>query len=161
MKHALFYSVLLLLCSNCMAEPEWEGAFDTISISADEAREDEKPGILHLEGDFIMQSEKWRLTSLRATVYGNPTRPDRILLEGHPARFTFLSSGPDDEESIEATALEVEYQREDNSLVLSGDARLKLGDETVQSRRISYDIATGRFLAGGDEGVIIKVPPKD
>ena len=154
-------SVLLLLCSNCMAEPDWEGAFDTISISADQAREDAESGVLHLDGNFVMQSEKWRLTSLRATVHGNPTRPDQILLEGNPARFTFLSSDPDVEESIEATALEVVYRREENSLLLSGDARLKLGDETVQSKQISYDIASGRFLAGGDEGVIIRVPPRD
>ena len=73
----------------------------------------------------------------------------------------FRSSDPDVEESIEATALEVVYRREENSLVLSGDARLTMGDETVQSKQISYDIASGRFLAGGDEGVIIMVPPKD
>ena len=149
------------MCSSCLADSLGQGAFDTINISADEAIEDEKPGILHQRGNFIMQSETWHLTSSQATVYGSPTKPDRVLLQGSPARFTFLPDLDSGTDQIEATALELEYQREDNSLTLTGDARLLLGEEVILSSTIKYDITTSRFLAGGDNGVNIKVPLKD
>mgnify|MGYP001544639570 CR=1 FL=1 len=161
MKITIFYSLLVLLCPICLAEPLVEGAFDTINISADEAIEDEKPGVLHLRGNFMMQSESWHLTSSQATVYGSPTKPDRILLQGSPARFTFLPGDEVGADKIEASALEVEYQRQDNSLMLTGKARLLLGEETIYSSSIRYDSTANRYLAGGDNGVNIKLPPKD
>jgi lipopolysaccharide transport protein LptA len=161
MKIAIFCSLLWLMCSDTAADPLWEGAFETINISADQAVEDEKTGVLHLDGNFTMQSERWRLESEHARVYGKPTQPDRIVLEGNPAHFTFLPDQYDAADLISATARQVEYQRRANSLVLSGGASLSQGGETVQSESIRYDIATGRFLAGGDDRVIISVPPRD
>jgi lipopolysaccharide transport protein LptA len=161
MKTAILYSLLLLLCFNAAADPQWEGAFDTINISADEAVEDEVTGVLHLSGNFTMQSERWRLTSLRAAVYGKTTKPDRILLEGNPAHFTILPGQQDNGDIISATAQEVEYLRGENVLELRGGASLAHGEETIHSESIRYDIATGRFLAGGDERVLISVTPKD
>ena len=90
MNKAVFYSLLALFCSNGFADPLGEGAFDTINISADEAVEDEIPGIIHLKGNFQMLSDEWSLTSNLATVNGSPNKPDRIYLQGSPARFLFL-----------------------------------------------------------------------
>lgn len=161
MKIAIFYSLLVFICSPCLADPLDGVAFDTINISADEALEDEKPGILHLKGNFMMRSENWYVTASRATVFGSPTEPDRILLQGSPARFMLLPDDQVDKEQIEATALEIEYQKINNSLSLRGDARLILGNETIHSSTIEYDITTSRYRAGGDNGVIIRVPLED
>jgi lipopolysaccharide transport protein LptA len=158
MNKAVFYSLLALMCSPCFADPLGEGAFDTINISADEAIEDEKPGILHLKGNFQMLSDDWRLTSSLATVYGSPNKPDKIYLQGLPARFLFFPSQETGKDSIDAAALTIEYLRDANILKLTGDARLILGDETIQSSFIEYDITTNRYQAGGDTGVKMKVP---
>jgi len=130
-----------------------------ISIAADEASEDEQPGILHFNGHFVMQSTDWHLTSDQATVYGSPDKPDRVVLKGSPARFLVNRTDHPDEGQVEGTALEVEYLREVNLLVLSSGATLMLGDEIIRSAHIAYDIGTKRYQAGGTDGVLIEVPP--
>ena len=161
MKNALICSLLILILSPGIAAPPGEIAFDTISISADEAIEDEQPGILHFDGHFLMQSSNWQLMSSKATVYGNPNKPDRVYLEGSPAHFLVHQSGDATRGSVEASASVVEYQRIANTLTLSGTAILKLDDEIIRSTIIEYDIGTQRYRAGGNDGVLIEVPPVD
>ena len=152
---------MAFFCSSGFADLLGEGAFDTINIRADEAVEDEAPDIIHLKGNFQMLSHEWRVTSNMATVHGNPNKPDRIYLQGSPARFLFLPEQDTSKEPIEAQALNVEYLRDTNSLKLTGDATLMLGNEIIRSSYIEYDITTNHYQAGGDNGVIMKVPPVD
>ena len=133
--------------------------FDMISISADEAEEDERPGILHFNGNFLMQSSDWRLTSEQATVFGSPERPDRVRLEGSPARFHVRREKGQAAELVEAAAAVVIYVRATSKLRLSGNATLVLDREVIQSAEIEYDLETRRYRAGGDNGVLIIVPP--
>ena len=159
MKKPVLLYLLVLLAIPCSAAPLGEGAFDMISINADEAREDEQPGILHLNGNFRMQSSDWHLTSESATVYGSPDKPDRVSLKGSPARFLVNRTDATEQGEIEGTAIEVEYLRDSNRLMLSGGATLILGDEIIRSANIEYDIDTNRYQAGGTDGVSIKIPP--
>jgi len=149
------------MISPCGAAPLDEGAFDMVNISAEEAIEDEQPGILHFKGYFLMKSNDWQLTSTQATVYGSPNRPDRVYLEGSPARFLVSRTDNKQQGLIAASALVVEYMRAANTLMLSGDATLMLGDEVIRSTYIEYDISTNRYQAGGTDGVLIEVPPAD
>lgn len=132
-----------------------------ISISADEAIEDEQPGILHFRGHFQMRSHDWQLNSAEATVYGQPDKPDRVWLEGSPARFLVNRTDRTGQGQIKAAAKVVEYLRDANLLVLSGGATLMLGNEVIRSKHIEYDISTNRYQAGGADGVMIEVPPVD
>lgn len=151
----------MVLIPVCSAAPLGESAFKTISISADEAIEDELPGILHFNGRFLMQSIDWNVMSSQATFYGNLDKPDRIYLKGEPARFLVASTTKTAQGPIDASALVVEYLREANKLILSGQATLMLGDEVISSTYIEYDIGTNRYAAGGNDGVSIEVPPVD
>jgi lipopolysaccharide transport protein LptA len=159
MKSAVIFSLSILMCLPAMAAPLGAGAFDMISISADEASEDEQPGILHFSGHFMMRSDDWKLTSEEATVYGSPDKPDRVILQGSPARFVVNLSDSAYPGQIEADAPVVEYSRANNLLLLSGGASLTLGDEVLRSKRIEYNIGTNRYKAGGIGGVLIEVLP--
>ena len=161
MKIALIGSLLMLICAPCSAAPLGDGAFNTISISADEASEDEQPGILHFNGHFLMQSENWQIMSERAVVYGSPDRPDRVYVEGSPARFLVKREEVAGGSTVEATASVVEYLRALDRLVLSGNAVLMLKDEIIRSANIEYDIGANRYRAGGADGVLIEVSPVD
>ena len=161
MKKALIFSFLMVIILPCGAEPLGENLFDTISISAEEAIEDELPGILHFQGQFLMQSIDWKVISTLATVYGSLDKPDRIYLEGEPARFQVSRTDKTQQGPIDASATIVEYLRHTNKLKLSGQATLKLGDEVIRSTYIEYDIDTNRYMAGGNDGVLIEVPPID
>ena len=159
MKKTITLCLLMSTSCLCGAAPLGEGAFDMISISADEASEDEQPGILHFNGNFLMQSTDWQLTSEEATVYGSPDKPDRVYLEGAPARFLINQNDRENQGQIKAAAPVVEYLRDDNILMLSGGATLMLDDEVIRSIYIEYDINTNRYRAGGIDGVLIEVPP--
>jgi lipopolysaccharide transport protein LptA len=161
MKKTLLFGLLSLFFSPCVIAQLAEGAFDTISISADNASEDERPGILYFSGNFLMQSSDWSLSSAQATVYGSPNKPDRVHLEGSPARFQVSRLEGEGQGPVEATALVVEYVRKEDKLTLRGSAVLALGDEVVRSEYIEYDIANHRYQTGGTEGVSIIVPPVD
>jgi lipopolysaccharide transport protein LptA len=161
MKKTLLFGLLSLFFSPCVIAQLAEGAFDTISISADNASEDEQPGILYFSGNFLMQSSDWSLSSAQATVYGSPNKPDRVHLEGSPARFQVSRLEGEGRGPVEATASVVEYLRKEDKLVLSGSAILALGDEVIRSAYIEYDIANNRYQTGGTEGVSIIVPPVD
>ncbi len=140
---------------NSLASPLGEGAFDTISIKADEAFEDILPDILHLHGHFSMHSDQWQLASERATVYGQPDKPNKIILEGSPATFQIKQSetGP-----VEASAPRMAYERDTDTLELSGGAILKLEKETIRGTVIKFDISSNGYHAGGAGGVRIVVP---
>ena len=161
MKKAIICGLLTLTSLPGLAAPLGDRTFDAISIRADEAREDEQSGILYFDGNFEMLSEDWQLTSAKATVYGSPSKPDRIYLEGSPASFHISPSDASEEDPIEAEAAVVEYQRDTGSLLLSGGATLMLGGEVIRSAYIEYDIDANRYRAGGEDGVLMEVPPID
>ena len=161
MQRTVILCLLTFVCVPCAATPLGEDAFDMISISADEASEDEQPGILHFTGHFRMQSTDWQLTSSEATVYGSPDKPDRVYLEGTPARFLINRTNLVEQGRIEATATVVEYLRSADLLTLSGGATLMLDDEIIRSTHIEYDIGANRYRAGGLDGVLIEMPPVD
>jgi lipopolysaccharide transport protein LptA len=132
---------------------------ETVSITADEAYEDIQPGILHFNGQFLMRSGDWQLESTRATVYGKPDRPDKVYLEGSPARFLIKRQQGDAQDSVEAAAPRVTYQRSGSLLRLSGGSVLMLDGEVIRSDVIEYNISTNRYRAEGVDGVMIEVPP--
>jgi len=153
--------LLVLLALPCIASPSGDRVIETVSISADEASEDVRPDILHFKGHFIMQSRDWQLEAVRATVYGQPDQPDKVHLEGAPARFLINRAQSTGLKTVEATAPVVEYQRSSNTLKLSGGAILKLDNEVIRSKVIEYNISTDRYRAEGSDGVKIDVPPTD
>lgn len=161
LKRALCCLIVLLavVCLPCNASPLGEYSFETISISADEAFEDLQPNILHFNGNFMMQSNEWRLESKQATVSGRPDKPDKIHLEGEPARFMIDRKDGEILQTIEASAPVIEYLRSANLLKLSGGAVLKLDEEVIRSAVIEFDLDSDRYRASGADGVMIEVPP--
>lgn len=137
-----------------------EHNFETISISADQASEDSETDTLHFTGHFRMQSDEWKLDSDLATVSGRPNRPDRVYLQGSPARFVIERATADDgQDRIEATAPSIEYERATNRLSLSGGATLQLNDEIIRSSAMEFDLSSDRYRSLGVGGVFIEVPP--
>jgi len=139
-----------------------EHNFVTVSISADQAFEDSDSETLHFEGHFLMRSGEWKLLSDLATVSGPPDHPDRVYLEGTPARFVIerLEDGTTTYE-IEATAPSIEYVRATNRLTLSGGATLRLNNEVIRSGAIDFDLSSDRYQSLGAGGVSIEVPGAD
>jgi len=163
LKNGLRYQIVLfiMMISPGVVLPVDQIGQETINISADEAYEDIQPGILHFKGHFQMQSREWKLESASAKIYGQPDRPDMVFLEGAPARFLITRDDGEGQQTVEAEAKAMKYQRSTNMLELSGGAILMLDGEVIKSTVIKYDIGTNRYWAGGVTGVMIEVPPVD
>lgn len=136
-------------------------AGDTISIQADNAWEDVAPDTIHFSGHFELKAHDWYLSADQATLYGNLDDPETAILTGSPAKIQLETVSNDRIETITGKAARIVYQRVTNSVKLEGGASLSTTDQTVQSEEIEYDIDRDRIQAGGNQGVHIRVNPKD
>ena len=140
---------------------------DTITVTADSAWEAEEVDVLHFSGDFTLQGPDWSLTGDTAVVYGKLDDPDRVVVEGNPARISFLreadaSGAPVDEgERVDGGAALVEYFRASDKLTMQGTASLTRKESTLHSDRIEYDVDTDRYAASGAKGIRLILNPED
>jgi len=131
---------------------------DMIAIHADTGWEDTEPDTVHFSGHFEMRVRDLRLTADRATLRGPLNDPERLELEGAPARIGLFQTVANRKEKVQAEARSIVYDRETDSMRLTGDARLSQGDNVLLSNNIEYDIASDRFRTEGRTGIQIKVP---
>jgi len=128
------------------------GNGDAIGITADQAWEDTEPDLIHFQGNFEMHSNQWHLTAESAALQGKLDAPDQVVLLGSPAQISLLHDVNGRSETIAAQARQIAYSRGNNALVLSGEARLSQGDNSLSSEIIEYDITTDRFRSHGENG---------
>lgn len=158
----MMVSVALFLPLSLVADnPLGLSSGDTVSIRADTAWEDRQPDVVHFDGNFLMKAADWSVAADSATLYGKLEDPNSILLHGSPARFLIIRHSEGRDQKISGTAPQIEYRREANVVRLVGGAVLHREDDVLESEEIEYDIDLNRYRAGGDEGVRIKVAPRD
>ncbi len=131
---------------------------DTVVVRADEAWEEPGQRIAHFRGNFQLKAPDWSVAADRAVVYGPLENPDRVVVDGMPARIRLLKS--DRITEVEGQGRHIEYRRASDTVSLSGEARLNDGDNALVSSRIEYDIGADSISAGGEEGVEVVVQPK-
>jgi lipopolysaccharide transport protein LptA len=133
---------------------------EMVSIHADQGWEDIEPDTVHFSGHFEMHVGDARFTADRATVHGPLENPDRLVLQGSPARLSLFHTQNDRVKAIQAEAEDIAYEREAALVRLTGAARLTEGDSVLLSHDIEYDISTDRFNTQGRTSVQINVHPK-
>jgi len=136
-------------------------AGDTVSIQAENAWEDEAPNTIHFSGQFELRARDWSLSADQATLYGNLDDPETAILTGSPANIQLKTVSDGEIETIMGKAARIVYQRSTNSIKLEGEASLSIAGQIMQSEEIEYDIDQDRIQAGGNQGVQIRVTPKD
>ena len=123
---------------------------ETIVIRADRAWEEADGGqLLHFAGNFELISPDWELRSDEAELYGPLDDPTRIVARGAPAYLTIL----DEEQTIEGEGLVIEYQRDEDVLILRQEAKLSGDDISMTSSEIVFDVAEERLRSSGTDGV--------
>ena len=135
---------------------------ETIVIRADAAREtrdgdDGENRALHFTGNFSLDAPDWFVTSDSAVLYGNVDDPLRLEVEGTPARVWTLDKNGVLE--VDATANMIKYFRQDDRLLLVGDAVMLEQGNRLSSSSIDYDLAERRLIATGEGGVKIIAQP--
>ena len=139
---------------------------DTVTVTAERAWEADEVDVIHFSGQFELRAPDWSLFGDNAVVYGKLDNPDRVVVEGAPARIAFLrdtqdSDGTESVERIDGSALFVEYFRATDKLVMRGSAELIREDSTLVSDVIEYDVEADRYSASGEGGINIQFNPDD
>jgi lipopolysaccharide transport protein LptA len=140
---------------------------DTVTVTAQRAWEGDEANVVHFSGKFELRAPDWSLVGDTAVVYGKLDNPDRVVVEGNPARISFLrddqgdASSSDPQERVDGTALVVEYFRASDKLKMRGAASLVRKDITLVSEAIEYDVDTDRYSASGEGGINIQFSNDD
>ncbi len=123
---------------------------ETIVIRADRAWEEPGTGeVLHFAGHFELISPEWELRSDEADFYGPLDDPTRIVARGAPARLTII----DGEDTVNGEGRTIEYQRDEDILILKENAHLGGEDISLKSSEIVYDVGAERLRSSGTDGV--------
>lgn len=140
---------------------------DTVIVTAERAWEADEIDVIHFSGNFELHAPDWSLFGDTAVVYGKLDDPDRVVVEGSPARIAFLrdttgeGSTVESTERIDGAALFVEYFRATDKLLMRGEASLTRGDSTLTSELIEYDVEADRSSASGEGGIQVQFTPED
>lgn len=140
---------------------------DTITITAERGWEGDEADVIHFSGKFELHAPDWSMAGDTAVVYGKMDNPDRVVVEGSPARISFLrkdDENPDDadaQEKVDGAANFVEYFRATDKLIMRGAASLVRKDSNLASQLIEYDVDTDRYSASGEGGINIQFNPDD
>lgn len=129
-------------------------AWETRAPTTDGSR---GPRSLHFKGNFQLDAPDWFIRADRATLFGAVDDPERIQVTGTPARVWMIDETGVKE--VDATALEIEYFRQNDRLRLTGDAVLEEQRNTLRSSSIDYDLGERRLVATGKGGVEIVTMP--
>lgn len=140
---------------------------DTVTIIAERAWEADAADVVHFSGGFELRAPDWYLVGDSAVVYGKLDDPERVVVEGNPARVSFLrtatdnAAGADAEERVDGAAPIVEYFRSTDRLKMRGGASLTRKESTLTSEVIEYDVEADRYSAGGAGGVNVQLNTDD
>jgi len=138
------------------------GSGDTVTINAQKAWEDNEGDITHFSGHFELRAPDWYVSADSATVYGKLDDPDKLVIEGKPAKIILLrdtdqsANSSDSKPDIEGVASIIEYLRTINKLKMRGAAVFTREDNTISSEIIEYDIDKDSYSASGKGGINIK-----
>ena len=152
---------------------------DTVTITAERAWEDDEGDITHFTGSFELRAPDWYVSADSAVVYGKLDDPDKLIVEGRPAKIFILrdtaqstsssdsgsisgsGSLSDSEPNIEGVASTIEYHRTSNTLTMRGAAILTREDNTLSSELIEYDIDEDNYSASGEGGISVQFSPDE
>jgi lipopolysaccharide export system protein LptA len=121
-----------------------------IEIEADSAEADDAKGLTIYTGDVVIIQGTLRITGDQVTIFynenGDITKMETL---GNPARFSQLPDGKADEEANyqRARASRMEYYKDNDAIVLLGNAVYGQGGDRVSADRIDYDSKNSRMKA--------------
>ena len=118
-----------------------------INIYADYMKFDIKSGISTYTGNVKVTQNDIELTGDKVVAVQKEKVLKKITVTGSPATYRQLS---EEGSYINAQSMQMEYQAENNRLVLSNKARLEQAGSVMESDQIIYDTINEVVIAGDD-----------
>lgn len=156
--------MLLLIASAMTAIAEIKPASLTnapVNIYADYMKYEIQSGISQYKGNVRVTQNEIELTGDKVIVLQKDKLLKNITVTGSPATYRQLS---EDGNYINAQSMKMEYQAENNRLILSDKARLEQAGSVMESDQIIYDTIQKVVIAGDDKAnkrVNITITPEN
>ena len=132
-----------------------------INIYADYMRYEIKSGVSTYSGNVRVTQNSIELTGDKVIAVQKEQVLKNITVTGKPATYRQLS---EDGNYINAQSMQMEYQADKNTLVLSNKARLEQAGSVMESDQIIYDTINEVVIAGDDKAdkrVNITITPEN
>jgi lipopolysaccharide export system protein LptA len=139
------------LCALLVSGKSWALSTDKdqpIEIEADSAELDDKKSVTIYEGNVVVTQGSIRMTGDHMTVhYTKNNDLDTVVVNGKPATYRQLPDNSDIYD--ESEALQMEYYKSKNLIVLINKAKVKQKDVRFSGDHIEYDTELSRIKARG------------
>lgn len=132
-----------------------------VNIHADNMKYDIKKGISHYTGNVRVTQHNMELTGDKVIAIQQEKELKNIKVTGSPAIYRQKSEGGD---YINAQSMNMEYQADNNRLILSNKARLEQAGSVMESEQIIYDTINEVVIAGDNNAnkrVNITITPEN
>lgn len=120
-----------------------------INIDADSSELDARTGFTHIVGNVNIRQGSLEVNSDDAEVYVESGRVTRVLLNGKLATWRQqLDSG----EWMDARAAQIDYQVNDATILLTGDAQVDHPQGQITGDKLTYDLETEKLRGDSNSG---------
>lgn len=150
MRDLKYFKQLLTVSATLVSTLVWGLPGDNeqpINIQADSAEQSITDGTEKTiyTGNVIMTQGSLLINGGQVTIFTKDHEVTQIIATGKPAHFKQQSGL--EKKPIKAYANRINYDLEDETVVMLDDALLRQGGDTVEGKRIDYNIATERVKA--------------
>jgi lipopolysaccharide export system protein LptA len=154
-------SSLLLVSNIASALPDDRN--QPINVSADTARKNGNQGLTLYAGNVVITQGSIRITGDEVAIYDTAGTVSKMIAKGNTNALAEFKQRPQPEGSdLIANGETIEYNVDNETLLLLENARLEDGGDTTESNKIAYDMKSTVVNAGDDNGRVIMIlqPPK-
>ncbi|MGB5603855.1 MAG: lipopolysaccharide transport periplasmic protein LptA [Gammaproteobacteria bacterium] len=145
------YILLFLLCASTMvAIAEKRPVRDSnapINIQADRMKYEFQSGVSEYTGNVLVTQNDMELSGDKVVAIQQDKILKNITVTGSPASYRQLSEGGG---YINAQSRQMEFQANNNRLVLTDNARLEQAGSVMESEQIIYDTINEVVIAGDE-----------
>jgi lipopolysaccharide transport protein LptA len=130
----------------------------TVIARAERAWQSEQGDVMHFKGALELRGERWRVNADRALIEGHLADPERVIVQGAPARITVGAA--DDPEPVEGFSQHLEFEPRNQIVRLEGAATIIKGGQSITSESIRYLLERNTFAAGSRGRVKVVTKPR-
>jgi len=153
--------VMLMLTSGMAAAESIDvgrSGAQTIIARAERAWQSEAGDVMHFKGALELRGEHWRVNADSALIEGQLEDPERVIVEGAPARI--IVGAIDDPEPVEGLSQHLEFEPRNQVVRLEGAATIVKGEQSISSESIRYSLERNTFAAGSRGRVKVVTKPR-
>ena len=147
MRHSVLISLTSLLIAATPAMAEKADSSKPIELSADRGSLDQNKGVTVWEGNVELKQGTLNLNAQRVTVTQDANGQQVMQAQGSPVTFRQKIDGSS--EFVEGNAANVVYNTSASLATLTGNARIKRGQDIVSGAQIIYNTETQIYQAVG------------